>query len=355
MLTCLDNKPDGDEEKALELKSSKRARFNSIISMLIAAICGYAASILWMPGDSYGELGSLTDKEKALAVSLKQHVEMLAGTIGERNLAHYDKLEAAAKYIEQCLEKEGFTTKSQVFEVAGKACRNIEIEFAGTKKKDEILVVGAHYDSAPGTPGADDNGSGVAALLELARLLKGRQYERTVRLVAFPNEEPPYFRKVEMGSYQWAKAAHERKDNIVGMLALETMGSYSDEPGSQTYPIRGGSLFYPKRGNFIAFVSNQSASVFNRECVGTFRRLVDFPSQGFALPDFVIGVNYSDDWSFNKFGYNATMVTDTAPFRTKTYHQPTDLPDTLNYESMAQVVAGLSQVIGDIAGEKPVK
>lgn len=347
--------PQTEEEKARELKSSKQARLNSIISMLIAAICGYAASILWMPGNSYGELGSLTDSEKALASTLKQHVEILAGTIGERNLAHYDKLEAAARYIENSLAQSGFTSISQVFEVEGKACRNIEIEFAGTTKKDEILVIGAHYDTAPGTPGADGNGSGVAALLELAKLLKGRTLERTVRLVAFPNEEPPYFRKDAMGSYHWAKAAHERKDKIVGMLALETMGSYSDEPGSQTYPIRGGTLFYPKRGNFIAFVSNQSASVFNRECVGTFRRLVDFPSQGFALPDFVVGVNYSDDWSFNKFGYPATMVTDTAPYRIKTYHQPSDLPDTLNYESMAQVVAGLSRTIGDIAGEKPAK
>lgn len=344
-------KSEADEGDA---KSSKRARLNSIISLIIAGICGYAASILWMPGTSYGELGSLTDQEKALAKHLAGHVEMLAGTIGERNIAHYAKLEEAAAYIEKTLKEKGLETKSQVFEVSGSSCRNIEVDYIGSdaKLKDEILVVGAHYDTAPGTPGADDNGSGVAALLELAQMLKGRHFSRTVRLVAFPNEEPPYFRTDSMGSYQWAKAAHERNEKIIGMMALETMGTYSDEPGSQQYPVKGGSWFYPKRGNFIAFVSNQSASVFNRECVGSFRRLVDFPSQGFALPDFVVGVNYSDDWSFNKFGYPATMVTDTAPYRIKTYHQPSDLPNTLNYQSMAQVVAGLSKVIGSVAGEK---
>ncbi|CAN5498220.1 M28 family peptidase [soil metagenome] len=338
---------------AEELASAKRAKLNSIISLIIAGICGYLASMLWMPGNSYsGDTLRLSDKEKVLCQNLRNHVEMLAGTIGERNIRHYAQLEQAAKYIEDSFAKAGYVTKAQVYDVLGDPCRNIEVEIRGEKYPNEIVVLGAHYDSAPTTPGADDNASGVASLLELARLLKGRKFDRTIRLVSFPNEEPPYFRTTTMGSYHYAEAAHKRGDKIIGMLALETMGTYSNEPGSQHYPVRGGTLFYPNKGNFIAFVASQSSSAFNRECIGAFRRLVDFPSEGFSLPSFIIGVNYSDDWSFQKFDFPAVMVTDTAPFRIDTYHRPSDLPNTLDYDNLTRVVSGISSMVGAVAGEQ---
>jgi hypothetical protein len=336
-----------------ERASAKRAKLNSILSLIIAGICGYLASMLWMPGNSYsGDTLRLSDREKVISKNLRNHVEMLASTIGERNISHYDNLERSAVYIEECLSKAGYSAKPQIYDVDGKPCRNIEVEILGKKYAKEILVIGAHYDSAPNSPGADDNGSGVAAVLELAKLLKGRQFDRTIRLVLFPNEEPPYFRTKTMGSYRYAEAARERQDNIIGMLALETLGTYSNEPGSQHYPIRGGTLFYPNKGNFITFVASQSSSAFNRECIGAFRRLVDFPSEGFSLPNFILGVNYSDDWSFQKFDYPAVMVTDTAPFRSETYHQPSDLANKLDYDNLTRVVAGLSSMIGAVAGEQ---
>lgn len=353
------NKPESEqqeqtqaEDQPVDKAKAKQAKLNSILSLIIAGICGYLASMLWMPGNSYtGDTLRLSDREKVLGQNLHKHVEMLAGTIGERNMAHYDNLERAAKYIEECLGKAGYTVKPQVYLVDGKPCRNIAVEIIGEKNPKQILLVGAHYDSAPTTPGADDNGSGVAAVLEIARLLKGRKFDKTIQLVLFPNEEPPYFRTTVMGSYHYAEAARQRQDDIIGMLALETIGTYSNEPGSQHYPIRGGSMFYPNKGNFIAFVASQSASAFNRECIGTFRRLVDFPSEGFSLPNFILGVNYSDDWSFQKFDYPAVMITDTAPYRIETYHQPTDVPDTLDYDNFTRVVAGLSSMIGAVAGE----
>lgn len=336
-----------------ERASAKRAKLNSILSLVIAGICGYLASMLWMPGNSYsGDTLRLSDKEKVVSQNLRNHVEMLASTIGERNISHYDNLERTACYIEDCFKKAGYSSRPQIYDVDGKPCRNIEVETLGQKYPKEILVVGAHYDSAPTSPGADDNGSGVAAVLEIAKLLKGRQFDRTIRLVLFPNEEPPYFRTKTMGSYRYAEAARERQDHIIGMLALETMGTYSNEPGSQHYPIRGGTLFYPNKGNFITFVASQSSSAFNRECIGAFRRLVDFPSEGFSLPNFILGVNYSDDWSFQKFDYPAVMVTDTAPYRNETYHQPSDLANKLDYDNLTRVVAGLSSMIGAVAGEQ---
>lgn len=338
-----------------EAADKRRARLNSLMSLLLAALLGYIANVVWMPGDNYrGNLPALSPKQKELAIALRQHVETLAGNIGERNGAHYEKLEAAAHYVEESFVKAGYeheAVKSQVYEVNGQSFRNIEVEIPGGKRA-EIMVIGAHFDTAPGTPGADDNASGMAAVLELARLFRERKFDRTIRFVAFTNEEPPYFYQPSMGSYHYAERAAKLKENIVAMLALETMGTYKYEMGSQHYPVRGGAWFYPSRGNFIAFVSNQFSAPLVREAVGTFRRLAEFPSEGLAAPDFIRAVELSDHWCFQKFGYQGLMVTDTAPFRIDTYHKPSDLPETLNYEDMARVVDGLDKTIAAMAGEQ---
>jgi Zn-dependent M28 family amino/carboxypeptidase len=236
----------------------------------------------------------------------------------------------------------------QVYDIDSQKFENITAEMQGSTKPEEIIVIGAHYDSVLNSPGANDNGSGVAALLEIARLMKDLNPGRTVRLVAFANEEPPYFQTEQMGSRVYTRRAKERNENIVAMLSIETIGYYSDKAGSQSYPPLVGSM-YPDTGNFIAFIGNLKSRSLVRSCVDAFRRTADFPSEGAVLPEWAPGVDWSDHWSFWQEGYPAVMVTDTAPFRYPHYHKTTDTPDKLDYDRMAIVVNGLVQAITELA------
>lgn len=303
-----------------------------------------------MPGKSWHKpLPAMTPQEQALSSALKTHVEVLAAQIGERHLGLYDKLEQAAGYVESQLAAGGIQPKSLPYDLDAKRPRNIELELPGNKLKDEIVIIGAHYDSAYGTPAANDNASGVAALIELARIMKDLPRERTIRFVAFVNEEPPWFQSEDMGSMVYARACRKRGDNITGMLALETIGYYRDEPNSQSYPISALGWFYPKRGNFIGFIGSTDSRDLVRRTVGSFRGSTQFPCEGIAAPQSVPGVGWSDHWSFWKTGYPALMVTDTAPFRYPHYHSTQDTPDKIDYDRMARVVAGLARVIEDLA------
>ena len=205
------------------------------------------------------------------------------------------------------------------------------------------LVLGAHYDSVDNCPAANDNGSGVAALLELARLLKGKELSTTMRFVAFPNEEAPYFNTAGMGSLRYAGSCKAANDKIVGMISLETMGYFSDEPDSQRFPLDALKLMFPSTGNFIAFVANFKSFGFLKQLAGNFRGLAKFPCEAAALPEQLNGVGLSDHMSFWKLGYPALMITDTAPFRYPQYHQPDDTPDKIDYARLARIVFGLSQ------------
>lgn len=227
---------------------------------------------------------------------------------------------------------------------------NLEITLAGTIRPSEIIVIGTHYDSVRGSPGANDNASGVAALLEIGRALKGASLGRTVRLVAFVNEEPPFFYWGEMGSGVYAKAARRRGDDIRLMMSLEMLGAYSDRPGSQGYPPFLG-WFYPDRANFIAFVSNLSSRHGLRRTVAAFRSASAFPSEYLIAPGIVPGVSWSDQLSFWREGYPALMVTDTAFHRYPHYHTAQDTPDKLDYVRMAQVVEGLAKAIAMLAND----
>jgi Zn-dependent M28 family amino/carboxypeptidase len=257
---------------------------------------------------------------------------------GPRNLYRYSELQAAADWVEQSLAAAGHQPARQVFDAGGRACSNIEAEIRGSA--DGIVVVGAHYDSVMGSPGADDNASGVAALLAIARRIAGERPARTLRLVAFVNEEPPHFTTPAMGSFQYAKRCHERKENIIGMVSLETIGYYSDVKGSQSYP-QPLALFYPTTGNFIGFAANLRSRSFMSECVKAYRAATDVPAEAAALPELVSEVGWSDQWSFWQFGWPAFMVTDTAPFRNPHYHMPTDTAETLDYDRFARVTRGL--------------
>lgn len=304
---------------------------------------------LAMPGKSFqGPLPEMTPAEKTLQHDMQRDLAKLAGEIGERNTRHTDAYARATQFIEQQFSAAGYDVRRQVYSVKGRPCVNLEVQIKGSSRPSEIVVVGAHYDSAIGSPGANDNGSGTVALLALARALKGHQPARTLRLVAFANEESPYFDSEAMGSLVYARACAAKKENIVGMLSLETIGYYSDEPNSQRYPAPF-DRFYPKTGNFVAFVGNADSRPLVESAVGAFRRHAQFPSEGGAAPKSFRDVGRSDHWAFWQCGYQALMVTDTAPFRYPYYHEATDTPDKVDYGRLARVVAGLQRVIVELA------
>ena len=310
------------------------------------------AWLLWymttVPGTSYsGPLKPLTADETRLAENLRHHVIAIASR--EHNQFRFAELEASARYIERTFEGYGYRVQVQRIEAPAGEVRNIEVEVKGAALASEIIVVGAHYDSVVGAVGANDNGSGVAAVLELARLFMEAKPARTLRLVAFVDEEPPFFKTNQMGSRAYARRSKERGENIVAMFSLETVGYYSDRPGSQRYPFPLG-FFYPSTGNFIAFVSNLSSRALLHEVLASFRRHAEFPSESVAAPAFLPGVDWSDHWSFWKEGYPALMVTDTAPYRYPYYHTVQDTPDKVDYERAARVVTGLQRMLRELAG-----
>lgn len=302
-----------------------------------------------MPGSSWsGPLPPLTGKEQLIHDNLKRHIAALAGRIGERNVWRPEALAAAEAYIHKTLEDAGYAVNIQSFTSRGLTVNNLEAVLPGHGAADEIIVIGAHYDSVAGSPGANDNASGVAALLELARLLAGTTLPRTVRFVAFANEEAPFFYGDEMGSNRYAARARAQGERIEAMLSLETIGYYTDQPASQRYPFPF-SLFYPDTGNFVGFVGNLSSRQLVRRAIGAFRASTPFPSEGVAAPSGMEGVHWSDHWSFWQAGYPAIMVTDTALFRYSHYHAATDTPEQLDYTCLARVTGGLVEVVGALA------
>lgn len=313
-------------------------------------LCWGGCRMIRMPLKSFrGPLPGLTPAQAGLRDELRRDVEKLAGEIGDRNVHRPRQLRAAAEYIEGVFTNAGFKVSRQSYTAGGETCDNLEVEIPGRTNRDEIVVIGAHYDSVAGCPGANDNGSAVASLLALARRWAGRESPRTVRFVAFVNEEPPFFQTEQMGSLVYARRCRERGEKVVAMVSLETMGCYSTEKGSQKYPFPFG-LFYPSRGDFIAFVGNTSSGGLVRRCIKTFRERAAFPSEGGALPGKLPGVGWSDHWSFWQAGYPAIMVTDTAPFRYPHYHTAEDTPDKIDYARLARVVEGMEKVLDELAG-----
>ncbi|HEY9870290.1 MAG TPA: M20/M25/M40 family metallo-hydrolase [Candidatus Obscuribacterales bacterium] len=304
-----------------------------------------------MPGRSYaGALPPLTPEEVELQEGLRKHVHKLADELGERNVFRPDALESAASYLVHSLKSLGYRPAIQEIQSGGRKVKNIEAELSGQSKRDEILIVGAHYDSVFGSPGANDNGSGVAAVLELARLFRKKRPERTIRFVFFTNEEPPNFGSENMGSWHYARRCRESGEKVVAMFSIETIGYYSDRKGSQEYPAPF-SLFYPDTANFIGFVANPASKDLLFRSIASFRRHTQFPSEGIAAPSWISGIDWSDHACFWKFGYPALMITDTAPFRYPYYHTREDTADKVDYQRTARVVAGISRVIAELSGK----
>lgn len=282
---------------------------------------------------------------------LRAHVAVLAGEVGERNVYRPQALAAAARYITQYWQRHGYQVNARSYSVQGVRSANLEITRLGRVFPKQIILIGAHYDSVIGSPGANDNGSGVAALLELARLMTHKEPARTLRLVAFTNEEPPFFFWKNMGSLVYAKEARRRGDDIRLMVSLETIGYYKDDPNSQRYPplFR---FFYPDRANFIAFVSNFRSRKLMLKAAAAFRAHSDFPIEHTATFAWLPGVAWSDHYSFWRQGYRALMVTDTAFYRYPYYHTEQDTPDKLDYPRLARATEGLYWAFVSLANQE---
>jgi hypothetical protein len=317
-----------------------------LLAILFGLFLSPFVALRWMtsvPGKSWdGPLPALSPVERDLAGRLRGHVVAIGSK--PHNAGHAPAYAAAAAYIEQTLAAQGYTVTRQAFD-EGLAV-NLEAVIEPASANAPTLVVGAHYDSCRGAPGANDNGSGTAALIELARMLadlRGKANFR-IRLAFFANEEPPFFKTERMGSLVYARALAEKGQKPDAMFSLETLGFYRDDPGSQHYPFPLGAL-YPDTGNFVAFVGTVSSRPLVRRAVGAFRDVAQFPSVGGTAPSIVQGIDWSDHWSFSQIDVPALMITDTAPFRYPHYHTLKDTPDKLDYDRLARVTAGLERML----------
>jgi Zn-dependent M28 family amino/carboxypeptidase len=288
-----------------------------------------------------------------LIANLTRHVDCLAGLIGPRPFSNFVTFSAAATYVERELEKTGYDVWRHTYMIGNKEVANIVAERLGGRRKDEIVILGAHYDTYFTTPGADDNASAVAVLIETARLLRDLKPARTVRFVSFACEEPPHFHTGEMGSQVYARQCRLRNERIIGMLCLEMVGYYSTEPRSQQIPPgipRWLHWAFPKQGNFLAAVGNlpswRLAWGFRRG----FKRAVRFPLFSICLPESIAEIRLSDNSSFWDQGYPALMLTDTSFLGNPNYHLTSDTPATLDYVRMAKVTVGVAGAVRRIAG-----
>lgn len=278
----------------------------------------------------------------ALADRLVDHVQILSES--ERSVFDPDKLDEAADYIKDQFKKAGYKPKFLPYIAQDRTFKNIQAEKKGN---NEIIIISAHYDTFKETLGADDDASGIAVLIELAKLMKKINTTKTIRFVAFSTEEPPFFKTRNMGSLIYAKTAKEADENIVAMLSLEMLGYYSEEKGSQHYPFPY-MFFYPSTGNFIGVVSNYRSRALKDQITSSLKKYTKLPVESAWGFGFIPGFDWSDHWSFWKQGYPAVMITDTGPFRNPHYHKKTDTYETLDYKKMADITKGLAKTIGEL-------
>jgi Zn-dependent M28 family amino/carboxypeptidase len=270
--------------------------------------------------------------------NLYKHVEYLSVKIGERHLWKNGTLDQAADYIESAFTEYGYTPWRQTYSCYGKSVSNLIAGKTGTAK--EVVIIGAHYDTVPGTPGADDNASGLAGLLELARLHQRSGNEKTLIFAAFVNEEPPCFGSHHMGSMIYANHLKEQNVPVEVMISLEMIGYFTHEI-IQKYPVPCMRFFYPRTADFIGVVGNFRSSKYVSFFKKGIRKHSNISSRSLTAPEFFGGINLSDNYAFWHHGYRAIMITDTSFFRNRNYHLETDTIDTLNFEQMAEVVNGL--------------
>jgi len=330
----------------------KKKTLKIIAAVIVIDIAIAASAVAWfmiMPGQSFKGAPPPPDvAQKALAQQMRKHVVAIAST--EHNTRSSLRLDDAADYIEAELASFGYRVMRQEYQHANHSVRNLEVSVSNLEpgeKPGRIFIVGAHYDSARGAPGANDNASGTAATLELARALKTLVPARGTELkfVFFTNEEPPYFHRDGMGSRYHAKDLRTRGQNVEAALILETIGWYDEAPGSQQYPLASLKAIYPDAGNFVAVIGTLDSVGLVRKTTAAFRQHATIPSEGLAAPAFVQGITWSDHSSYVEHGYQAVMITDTAVMRYPHYHTMQDTPDKLDYAKMARIASALVPVI----------
>lgn len=326
-----------------------------VMALGVVAALGLVGGAWWLalPGTKHvGPLPAPAPGHAEVAARLEADVRMLCDTIGERSWRKPENLAKSVFWIETELKDAGLVvTRQNVVSEAG-TFQNVIGTRRGTDPAAGVVVVGAHYDSFPGTIGADDNASGVAGVLAIARALKGLAPAAELRFVAFASEES-HFQTDAMGSLVYARSCRQAGDDLRAVVDLETIATYSDEPGSQRFPLPALAWLFPDRGDFVAFVADPTSRPLMREMVRSFRSHAAFPSEGVALPADVPGVGWSDHWAFWQAGYQAVMVSDTAPFRNERYHTTHDMPDKLDYARTARVVQGVAAVVTDLAAAPP--
>ncbi len=289
--------------------------------------------------------GSDHFQKQILRDNLYRHIEYLSVKVGDRHLWKEGSLNKAADYIESVFSSSGYAVWRQIYSCYGQSVSNLIAERTGTDK--EIVIIGAHYDTVPGSPGADDNASAVAGLLELARLHQETSNKKTLVFSAFVNEEPPSFGSPNMGSMVYAKHLKEHGEPVEVMVSLEMIGYFSKEK-IQAYPLPGMGLVYPKTGDYVGVVGNFHSSKYVSFFKKGIRKYSNIRTKSLTAPEFFGGINLSDNYSFWHHGYKAIMVTDTSFFRNRHYHQLTDTIDTLDFERMAEVVKGLYYTLGNM-------
>jgi hypothetical protein len=327
------------------------------MSLKRSIIRALAYPFLWpvihMPGRSWtGTHLPLETGDRTVRERVERIVRELSDKIGERHAQRYESLQAAEQLIKRELEALGYSVNMQGFRLDGVLQHNIECQIKGSMMPEEVVVVGAHYDSVVGSPGADDNATGISALLAIAAALRNSNPARTIRFVAFANEENPFHKNEweAMGSYAYAQECRSRGDNIVGMISLEMLGVYSDEPGSQQYPSPF-NLLYPDVGNFLGFVGNLRSRRWVQQCIASFRKHARIPSEGVAAPERFRDINRSDHWSFWQFDYPGLMITDTSNFRNKLYHTQKDTPCIIDFDRLAKATVALTSMVQELASK----
>ncbi len=268
---------------------------------------------------------------------IEQHLTAITKTKEPRHYKNIDQLNETAEYIFN--QFAAYTDSVNYQNIENLPYKNVIASF-GTENTTRIIV-GAHYDVCGDQEGADDNASGIVGLLELARLLKDQKLTYRIDLVAFSLEEPPFFRTDHMGSYVHAKWLKDQNIDVFGMIAIEMIGYFDDAKGSQSYPLGFLSLFYGKRGNYITLVKKIKGGKFVRKMIHTYKRTKSIRTKKFSAPDKLEGIDFSDHLNYWNMGFNALMITDTAFYRNKNYHQKTDTMETLDLKRMAKVIDGL--------------
>ena len=334
-----------EENRLQKPPGGGKFRLKTMLYVLATAVLLIVALCLYMTQPLIGG-ANIPAPISVDPTKLETHVRTLSQSFVPRDESHPENLDRCAAYIHREFERANARVSEQPFTVDGKTYRNVIAHFGPETK--EMVVVGAHYDAAGPLPGADDNASGVAGLLELARLLGNRQLPMRVELVAYTLEEPPFFRSEQMGSAMHAKALKREGAVVRVMFSLEMIGYFSDARNSQHFPSSAFSLFYPTEGNFISVVGKIGDGMLVRRIKKAMTGATSLPVYSINAPRLIPGVDLSDHSSYWREGYPAVMITDTAFYRNANYHTPDDTAERLDYRRMGQAVEGVYAAVIDM-------